>query len=81
MQEIIVYGNPAEAAIWHSLMENPGLIFIVIMVALASWLIIWYGLTAITGKGKWRNDGGGWIMPVAFIGSILSSIAVVWFWG
>lgn len=81
MQEIVVYRNPAEAAIWHALSENPGVIFIFGGVMLVTWLILWFGLTAITGKGKWRGDGGGWIMPVTFIGSFLAAGAAVWFWG
>jgi hypothetical protein len=80
MQELIVYRNPMEAALWHTISQNPSIIFIFGGVMLVAWLALWFGLTGITGKGKWRNDGGGWIMPVTFIGSFIAACIAVWFW-
>lgn len=79
MQEIIVYRNPGEAAIWHALSENPGTIFIFSGVMLVAFLILWFGLTAITGRGNF-SKGGNWIVPVCLFGSFLSACVAVWFW-
>ena len=80
MQEIIVYRNPAEAAFWHS-MSNGGFITFVIFggVMLCMFAILYFGLTKLLGKGRWRGDGGDWIMGACLAASFLCACFAVWF--
>ena len=81
MQEIIVYRNPAEAAFWHSMSNGGFFTFLLFGVAmLVSFLVLYFGITKITGKGRWRGDGGDWIMGACLILSFAFALFAVWKW-
>lgn len=78
-QEIIVYRNPAEAAFWHSMMNGGFTVFVMFAcIMLVSFLILFFGITKITGKGNLRGHGGDWILGTSLVLSFLIACFSVW---
>ena len=73
---IIVYRNPGEKFMW----EQGG--FLIVGGFVLSFFIVfgilYYGLTKITGKGKWKGDGGEWILPFSGVSAFITACWVVW---
>lgn len=51
MQEVIIYRNPAEAAIWHAIMESP-LGFLSIVVTCIVFVLTMVLIDGLVGKFK-----------------------------
>lgn len=81
MQEIIVYRNPAEAFFWQSMSNGGFIVFLMFgAVMLVSFLVLWFGITKITGKGRWRGDGGDWVRGTCLAASFVCACLAVWLW-
>jgi hypothetical protein len=78
---IIVYRNPMEKMFWES-MSNGGFTTFLLFGAVMgiSFCILYFGICKVTGKGKWRNDGGDWILGVSLVLSFILACAAVWKW-
>lgn len=69
---IIVYRNPAEKMIWESIMEGHFFynVFILSSGMLIGFLVIYFGLSAIFNRVRFRNEYTNFIILAAIIGGI-----------
>jgi hypothetical protein len=78
MQEIIVYRNPAEAALWNALTGNADIIFPILVAGIACVVTI-VGVAAMTDKLPWRyrtGSVGKWIGRAQILVGALAALAV-----
>jgi len=78
---IIVYRNPLEKAMWEG-MSGVGFSTLLLFAAVMffSFVALYFGITKVTGKGKWRVDGGDWVLGFSLVVSFLVACGAVWKW-
>ena len=77
MQEVIVYRNPVEAAVWHGLASTDGNTWIIIILSLIIPLIVFVcGAQFLQRKFGYRKSGYyitwlGWICALWAVGMLV----------